>query len=121
MLQEECYWRPAAVTPADKQPHVTGEPDGSLAPADPDLISSDGQPSFLPSPDSTHSPVCSARGQLLGKQMAIEIALGEEGDHTGAEADLTAQFVPGLTPHRCHTVSTDPCQVCDVSAAHPEV
>ena len=55
MLQDGCYWRPAAATSADTQPPATGMPDGSLAPDDLDLISSDGQPSLLPSPDSTHS------------------------------------------------------------------
>ena len=55
MLQEGCYWRPAATTSADTQPPATGERAGSLASDDLDLLSSDGQPSLLPSPDSTHS------------------------------------------------------------------
>ena len=55
MLQEGCYWRPAATTSADTQPPATGERAGSLASDDLDLFGSDGQPSLLPSPDSTHS------------------------------------------------------------------
>ena len=55
MLQEGCYWRPAAATSVDTQPPATGEPAGSLTSDDLDLLSSDGQPSLLPSPDSTHS------------------------------------------------------------------
>ena len=55
MLQEGCYWRPAAAASADTQPPATGEPAGSLASDDLDLLSSGGQPSLLPSPDSTHS------------------------------------------------------------------
>ena len=42
-------------TSAGTQTPATGEPDGSLAPDDIDLISSDGQPCFLPLLDSTHS------------------------------------------------------------------
>ena len=72
MLQEGCYWRPAAVTPADRQPPATGEPDSSLAPDDLDLISSDSQPSFLPSPDSTHS------AQSLTDQPVVECSQEEE-------------------------------------------
>ena len=41
MLQEGCYWRPAATTSA---PPATGEQAGSLASDDLDLLSSDGQP-----------------------------------------------------------------------------
>ena len=55
MLQEGCYWRPAAAASADTQAPATGEPAGSLASDDLDLLSSGGQPSLLPSPDSTHS------------------------------------------------------------------
>ena len=55
MLQEGCYWRPAAAASADTQPPATSEPAGSLASDDLDLLSSGGQPSLLPSPDSTHS------------------------------------------------------------------
>ena len=85
MLQEGCYWRPAAVIPADRQPPVTGEPDSSLAPADLGLISSDSQPSILPSPDSTHS------AQNLTDQPVVESSQEEE---EGSPTQASDQAAP---------------------------
>ena len=55
MLQDGCYWSPTAATSVDTQPPAASMPDSSLSPDDLDLISSDDQPSLLPSPDSTRS------------------------------------------------------------------
>ena len=72
MLQDGCYWRPAAVTSANTQPLPSDRPDSSLAPDDLDLISSDGQPSLLPSPDSTHSIQNSHDQPVSGSSQAEE-------------------------------------------------
>ena len=55
MVKDGCYWSPTAATSVDTQPPAASMPDSSLSPDDLDLISSDDQPSLLPSPDSTRS------------------------------------------------------------------
>ena len=55
MLKDGCYWSPTAAAVVDTQPPDASMPDSSLSPDDLDLISSDEQPSLLPSPDSIRS------------------------------------------------------------------
>ena len=46
MLKDGCYWSPKASAVVDTQPPDASMPDNSLSPDEPDLISSDEQPSI---------------------------------------------------------------------------
>ena len=115
MLQEGCYWRPAAATSADTQPLATGKPDGSLAPDDLDLISSDGQPSLLPSPDSTHrvndsSSECSQGHHEPGEGVCSQSATSPPSASPRSQAD-EQQDAPPAEGTGAARVMTEPADI----------
>ena len=83
MLQDGCYWRPTATAVAETQSPATSEQVGSLAPYDLDVSSSGGQPSVLPSPDSTHS------SHNLHNQ-TVSVSSNEEGESSPTQASEPA-------------------------------
>ena len=73
MLQDGCYWTTAAAV-VDTQSPDASMPANRLPPDDPDLISSDEQPSLLPSPDSICSLPNSQAPPASGSNQACEEA-----------------------------------------------
>ena len=111
MLQDGCYWSPTAATSVDTQPPAASMPDSSLSPDDLDLISSDDQPSLLPSPDSTRSiqkshdqPVsCSSQADEEGSPtQASEPAAPSAGTVTssGGEEGTPAREISSCDSHK---------------------
>ena len=101
MLKDGCYWSPTAAAVVDTQPPNASMPDSSLSHDDLDLISSDEQPSLLPSPDSirglpnSQDPPASCSSQA-----------GEEGSPTQAPSAGTVTSSGGEEGTPVHEISS---------------
>ena len=103
--REGCYWRPAATAAADTQPSATGEPAGSLL-----LITSTcsvpGQPSLLPSPDSTHSEQNVHDQPVSGSSQEEEEGSSTQASELAALSAGTVTFSVGEDETPVHEISS---------------